>query len=50
MTAPPNHPRQVAAVSAHPGLRCVLVQESRDQALRDNEADGGTPGITREAR
>src|ERR1700704_5034940 len=23
-----NHTRQVAAVSAHPGLRCVLVQES----------------------
>jgi 1-aminocyclopropane-1-carboxylate deaminase/D-cysteine desulfhydrase-like pyridoxal-dependent ACC family enzyme len=46
----PNHTRQVAAVSAHLGLRCVLVQESRKQALRDNEADGGTPGITREAR
>ena len=45
-----NHTRQVAAVSAHLGLGCVLVQESREQALRDIEADGGTPGITREAR
>ena len=44
-----NHTRQVAAVSAHLGLRCVLVQESWEQALRDIEADGGTPGITREA-
>ncbi len=45
-----NHTRQVAAVSAHLGLGCVLVQESWEQALRDIEADGGTPGITREAR
>ncbi len=45
-----DHSRQVAAVSAHLRLRCVLVQESREQALRDNEADGGTPGIAREAR
>jgi 1-aminocyclopropane-1-carboxylate deaminase len=45
-----NHTRQVAAVSAHLGLGCVLVQESWERALRDIEADGGTPGITREAR
>ena len=46
----PNHTRQGAAVSPHLGLRCVLVQESRELGLRDNEADGGTPGIAREAR
>ena len=45
-----NHTRQVAAVSAHLGLRCVLVQESWEQAFRDIEADGGKPGIAREAR
>jgi 1-aminocyclopropane-1-carboxylate deaminase len=45
-----NHTRRVAAVSAHLGLGCVRVQESWERALRDIEADGGTPGITREAR
>ena len=38
-----NHTRQVAAVAAHLGLGCVLVQESWEQALADVEAAGGTP-------
>ena len=38
-----NHTRQVAAVAAHLGLGCVLVQESWEQALADVHARGGKP-------
>src|SRR5580700_8178955 len=38
-----NHTRQVAAVAARAGLRCVLIQESWVDWLRRIEEEGGRP-------
>ena len=38
-----NHTRMVAAVAAKLGLKCKLVQESWEDAIREVEAEGGKP-------
>jgi 1-aminocyclopropane-1-carboxylate deaminase len=38
-----NHTRQVAAAGAVASLKCVLVQESWEQALAEIETAGGKP-------
>src|SRR6266571_2390214 len=38
-----NHTRQVAAAAAVAGLKCVLIQESWEQALAEITAAGGKP-------